>query len=135
MLNPEDQKLVNEVMNSDLPEAPKSTHIDAYYRGFHVGFTVRDEDNSFIPAGKVKEAIDNLVSLGFQASWNQETNNNAMNIAGKKEPEPAQQIRTKGCPICGGVMIFKSGIKNNRKWAGWFCADNKTHVEWIDLKI
>jgi hypothetical protein len=31
----------NETFGSTLPEAPLSIHIDAYYKGFHAGITIR----------------------------------------------------------------------------------------------
>jgi hypothetical protein len=55
-------------------EAPLSIHIDAYFKGFHCGITVRKEENSIIPSTKVVSIIESLIEKGFKPSWNEDTN-------------------------------------------------------------
>ena len=63
----------------DLPEAPLSIHIDCYYKGFHSGITIRSGKNDEVPAHKIKHAIDALIELGFEPSWNRATSNEHLN--------------------------------------------------------
>jgi len=117
-------KEIEEFMGKNLPEAPLSVHIDAYYKGFHAGITIRKEDNSSIPVERIKNLIEELISKGFEPSWNPDTSEHHLN--GKKEK------RTKACVYCGADAVLKSGVKNGRRWAGWFCIENKNHVDWVD---
>ena len=38
------------------------------------------------------------------------------------------------CTDCGQIAEYKTGNKNGKNWAGYFCTDpNCKHVEWIQL--
>lgn len=91
----------SEKENGNLPEAPASTHIDSYYKGFHVGFTIRSEDNKTIPSASVKRVINSLIEEGYKPSWNEETND--------KHEGVVENIPL--CPVCSGEMVKRSGAK------------------------
>lgn len=76
---------------SYMPEAPLSIHIDAYYKGFHTGVTIRKTDNSSIPVTSVISAIDSLIEKGFKPSWNEETN---AKVNGNGKPVATEQVVT-----------------------------------------
>jgi hypothetical protein len=88
MISPEDKKAIDEIMKeSNLPEAPMSTHIDSYFKGFHVGFTIRGDDNKNIPVVTATNVIESLIAQGYKPSWNEETN-------GKALPKPIEPVAT-----------------------------------------
>jgi len=123
-----EEKLMSEAVR-ELPEAPLSIHLDAYYKGFHAGITIRSEDNKSIPATKITSAIDNLIELGFEPSWNKATSTDHLN------PDPIMEVtrsvNTHPCKTCGGRTEYKSGkTKTGKDWAGYFCQSDKDHVEW-----
>lgn len=62
---------IKEVTN----EAPESLHIDAYYKGYHVGLTKRASDAKLKPyIDSAMEMIDYLISKEWKPSWNEDTN-------------------------------------------------------------
>ena len=119
---------------STLPEAPLSIHIDAYFKGFHAGITLRSQDNTSIPTSKIVAAIDNLIKQGFEPSWNKTTSREQLN------PDPIMDVtanvNTHPCKTCGAHTEYKSGVKKDtgKPWAGYFCKNNKDHVEWVSVK-
>jgi hypothetical protein len=126
--NEEIEKAIDEASPA-LPEAPLSTHIDAYYKGFHAGITIRSQDNSSIPVSKIVAAINNLIEQGFEPSWNKTTSREQLN------PDPIMEVTrsvsTHPCKTCGGRTEYKSGkTKTGKDWAGYFCQSDKDHVEW-----
>lgn len=107
---------VDEVQTS---EAPLSIHIDAYYKGFHSGITVRSMDNSVIPANKIVQVINSLISSGFQPSWNVETSKAHLS------PEMAvdhPQAQSEPCPKCGSPLV-EATKKDGSKYKK--CSTNK----------
>ena len=124
-----DPQEVEEVLKPDLPEALSSTHIDSYYKGFHVGFTIRSEDNKSIPAARAKATIEELIKLEFMPSWNAATNDGWIKpisdpimeatanhptspITAATVPPTAPQ-----CGIHGTPMVLRKG-----KWGDfWSC--------------
>ena len=127
-LTDQDIKDINETFAESvpLPEAPMSTHIDAYYKGFHVGFTIRSEKNDVIPAAKSAAVIEQLISTGYKPSWNVQTND-------ANTPQPIAQavdLSIDGpagqggkCPVHGTPLVWKSGISRttNNPYAFWSC--------------
>ena len=127
-----DDNLMNEAIEeaSPLPEAPLSTHIDAYYKGFHAGITIRSQDNSSIPVSKIVSAINNLIEQGFEPSWNKTTSREQLNPDAIMDV--TANVNTHPCKTCGGMAEFKSGTaKSGKEWKGYFCKSNKDHVEWV----
>jgi len=58
----------------------------------------------------------------------------------KKPEEPIEEAvekvkqelpRTKVCNECGGIRTYKTGVKNGRKWAAWFCENDACKPEWV----
>ena len=77
-------------------EAPQSIHVDAYYKGFHAGFTIRKEQNKSVAVSETTNLIDTLISQGWQASWNQETNKANGHTIVKVDPNaPVCEIHNK----------------------------------------
>jgi len=92
----------------DLPEAPQSIHVDAYFKGFHAGFTIRKDNNRMVAVDETTRLIEGLIAKGWKPSWNTETNN----------AHPIQQtIDDLGkCPKCGAP--------NKRSFKGKiYCSD------------
>lgn len=74
-----DKEFINKLLpNPETPsslEAPESLHIDAYYKGFHVGLTKRSATAQIKPyIDDAILAIDHMINKGFVPSWNSETN-------------------------------------------------------------
>lgn len=92
-----------------MTEAPMSTHVDAYYKGFHVGFTVRSEKNDTIPAAKTAAVIEQLIVHGYKPSWNEGTNTaHTTKIPDLSINGDKGQGGT--CPVHGTELIFKTGV-------------------------
>lgn len=92
-------------------EAPLSVHIDSYYLGYHVGWTVRREDNKELPLSSVVSTIHKLDELGFTPSWNPDTNK------AHKDPDPAwiqkkdiHYEKDPGIPIPGWCTIHETNM-------------------------
>lgn len=83
-------------------EAPLSIHIDAYYKGFHSGITVRSMDNSVIPAKKIVAVIESLIGSGFKPSWNVETSKAHLQPEMSVDVPAVQQDP---CPKCGAALV------------------------------
>jgi hypothetical protein len=47
-----------------------------------------------------------------------------------------QNVNTHPCKICGGFTEFKTGTsaKTGKEWRGYFCKNNKDHVQWLPPK-
>ena len=122
----QDIKNIDEIFqDSKLPEAPMSTHIDAYFKGFHVGFTIRSEKNDVIPAAKSAAVIEQLIVTGYKPSWNVQTND-----ANIPQPTPQVDLSIDGptgqggtCPVHGTKLVWKSGTSRttNKPYAFWSC--------------
>lgn len=88
---------------ANMPEAPASIHIDAYYKGFHVGLTRRYAEGNVV--GKVngiKTLIDSLVDQGFEASWNKQTSEqhkNGVQTAVVASPTAPEKVLCKECGV------------------------------------
>jgi hypothetical protein len=118
-----------------LPEAPMSTHIDAYFKGFHVGFTIRSQDNTVIPVIKVRKVVENLIKEGYEPSWNTDTSQKHLtpapqsaSVASQGPKESIDPIMNATAPVCGihGVtMVWKEGIskKTNAPYAFYSCPE------------
>lgn len=91
-----------------LPEAPLSIHIDAYYKGFHSGITIRMMDNTSIPADRIKRAIDSLIAGGFEPSWNKETSKGFLNqtVTPRATTIP-QNGPSAMCPIHNELLVLR----------------------------
>lgn len=112
------------------PEAPESLHIDAYYKGFHVGLTKRDRTAKLKPyIDDAMEAINYLVEQGFQPSWNTEINNKN-GTGGTKESSPVPKT---ACATCGEDATERSGVskKSGKPYNAIFCnSGDQTHTVW-----
>jgi len=44
-------------------------------------------------------------------------------------------METKQCQLCGSPATYKSGEKNGKKWAGYFCQNRQEcgKVDWVKL--
>jgi hypothetical protein len=49
--------------------------------------------------------------------------------------EPQMQYSTPTCEQCGATMVKRTGEKNGKAWAGWFCTkstkEDKHPVKWL----
>lgn len=74
------------------------------------------------PAAKANHNIGLLMDLAKGLGFTPDA-------SAPKADEPA-----KACPDCGEKMTYKSGTKDGRAWAGWFCPKRKRgtegHVIW-----
>ena len=109
-------------VEKDLPEAPMSIHIDSYFKGFHVGTTIRMTDNTIVPVSRIMTVINGFITNGFQPSWNIETNNahSTPVQATTSQPTPSQgnlgvcnrcnapmKMSSKGKPYCSALCWKK----------------------------
>ena len=93
-------------VEKDLPEAPMSIHIDSYFKGFHVGTTIRMTDNTIVPVSRIMSVINGFMTNGFQPSWNIETNNAHSTPVQATTSQPvAPQTSVGACPKCGKPLI------------------------------
>lgn len=131
-MNPVDQKAAKEVLDDiQHTEAPLSIHIDGYYQGFHVGITIRKDDNATIPTSSIMKAVDEMKEKGFKPSWNEDTNKDHNIPAGFVRI--ADEGRKKNCQYCDKMTIEKRGIgKNDKPYHAFFCeSKDKTHTVWL----
>lgn len=94
----------NSVPSLSSLEAPESLHIDAYYKGFHVGLTKRSATAQIKPyIDDAILAIDHMITKGFVPSWNSETNKSFTPepVKATITREPVVQVETDEniCPI------------------------------------
>jgi len=124
--NDQFDEAVNEALeeqkNKELPESPISSHIDAYYKGFHVGITQRDpsyQEDVYKLIKNSKDIVELIIKDGWKPSWNEDTN--------------AQiGLEEYTCDFCKAKAIMKSGkSKTGKDWKGVFCTQNKEHVTWL----
>lgn len=142
----EEQELIDstkelETEDTKLPEAPMSTHIDAYFKGFHVGFTIRSNDNEMVPAVRVTKVVNTLIEKGYEPSWNTQTSKEHLNptpvtpqvdskpydssdpimdaTSGQPSALPAQQI----CPLHNTYFVLRQGISKttNKPYSFYAC--------------
>ncbi|SRR5258708_6144231 len=139
---------VNEAMGKTHGEAPLSIHIDAYKEGFHIGFTIRQEDNSVVPAKRVSRIIGSLIEEGYLPSWNSETNKTALNGTGVQKiattpsvvtPVAADPIMTATAPTCGihGVpMVWREGVSKStgKPYAFYACPEKNANGTFCNFK-
>lgn len=60
----------------------------------------------------------------------QQTNAPQTNIEPTTTPLDARM-----CEKCGSQMVHKTGEKNGKKWAGWFCESKEfSHTVWVNNK-
>ena len=116
-----EERDIKEVID-DMDDKTNWTSIDLYYKGFHVKKSVPEN----VDFETVKKSIDKAIELGFEPSWNQETNK-------KQDPimrATANEGKLLSCNFCGADAERKSGEKNGKKWSGIFCSENRDHVQW-----
>lgn len=53
----------------------------------------------------------------------------------KTTPQSSSVLKTKPCVNCGGIRKLVEGVKNGKRWAGWFCENEVSNcpVEWIPI--
>lgn len=88
------------------------TSFDLYYKGFHVKKSVPDN----VKLSAIKKTIDKALDLGFEPSWNADTNKQATS-----SPQP------KDVPLCSihqAPMSWKTGVSKttNKPYAFWACS-------------
>ena len=72
------------------------TSMDLYYKGVHIKKSIPDN----LKAEKMIEVIDHYLELGFEPSWNKETNKDQ-----KPGPRP-DAMEGKPCKDCGAPMAL-----------------------------
>lgn len=115
-----------------LPEAPLSIHIDSYFKGFHIGFTKRsDETRVSTQVDGVTKLIEDLISKGFECSWNKETSNGHL-----KPQEIKSETKAPVCGIHGTEMVWKSGIskKTNQPYGFYSCPTRNADQSYCTYK-
>jgi hypothetical protein len=93
-------------VEKDLPEAPMSIHIDSYFKGFHVGTTIRLVDNTIVPVSRIMAVINGFMTNGFQPSWNVETNNaHSAPVPAPVAQPTTPQVTLGACPKCHKPLV------------------------------
>ena len=106
-------------VEKDLPEAPMSIHIDSYFKGFHVGTTIRMTDNTIVPVSRIMAVINGFMTNGFQPSWNIETNNAHSTPVQATTSQPTPSQGNLGvCRDCGAPNALS---KNNKVYCSKKC--------------
>jgi hypothetical protein len=104
----------------NMNEAPQSIHVDAYYKGFHAGFTIRKESNKSVAVTETTNLIDRLVEGGWKPSWNEQTN-------GSVKAPVAVDPNAPVCEIHNKPMTLKpagvSKTTNKPYPAFWACSE------------
>ncbi len=116
-----DEKEVNESLA--LPEAPVSITVKGYFTGFSVLITKRNAEGTVDMDG-IEKAINNMISRGFNPSWNDDTN-------GKQLPKKVE-VDQATCPHTN-VTLKKATGHNNPANAGKIykaCLDCGKFLEW-----
>lgn len=119
---------------NNLPEAPASATVRVWIDGYGVLITTRDNE-----VGKVIERVAWIMNFAKENNWKPSWKEQAKAEIKpeirteiiKTETETAPQYK---CDTCGAPANYRSGVKNNRKWAGIFCSANGDHVKWITVK-
>lgn len=94
-------------------EAPKSLNIRAYYKGFSVQFTKRNDDEDLTPfVQQAQDLIDDLIVRSWNPSWNEQTNEKVSTV--QSTPKLTPQVTTgtqksvlanASCPIHNVPML------------------------------
>jgi hypothetical protein len=107
-------------MTPQMAEAPQSIHVDAYYKGFHAGFTIRKESNKSVAVEQTQNLIEALVEQGWLPSWNAETNGH---VTTPVKVDPNAPI----CEVHNKPMTLKpagvSKTTNKPYPAFWACSE------------
>ena len=123
MIKQEEDEIVESLDNSmtpNMPEAPQSISVSAYYKGFKTIFTIRKENNKDVAVTQTTNLIDALISQGWKPSWNEQTNG-AIKAPVKVDPNAPV------CEIHNKPMTLKpAGISkttNKAYPAFWACSE------------
>ena len=118
------QESVNET--SPVEEKENWTSIDAYYRGFHIKKSI----SARVSASALKTMIDDLVSQGFEPSWNSQTSKE--HIAPAKPAPSSNPI----CQIHNIPMTWKTGVSKTtgKPYAFWSCSGKMQDGSWCSYK-
>lgn len=121
-------------------EATRVTFIDVYYKGFHVGITKRGDEiagkeDFVLQAMQVKEAVDAIENMGFEPSWNTQTNKEVkQNGFDEADRVMMTTAPKKSCKTCGADVVERQGTsKAGKRYHGLFCKDNDAHIEWLPV--
>jgi hypothetical protein len=101
-----------------LPEAPISITVMAYYEGFQVLITRRTGEQPIISqVPSILALVQKLVEAGFEPV--REASPLALPNTEKKET--GKEVSNPICQIHKVPMVWKEGIKDNRHYALWAC--------------
>lgn len=117
-------KLVVETVieKHQLPEAPISITVEAFFQGFRILITRRSDEQSIIPqVPGIVTLIGKLVESGFEPS-------RTIYQAGLPSPEGRESGKEKPVPICGThhtPMVWREGEnrQTGKRYAFWACPE------------
>lgn len=123
------EELVTETVKPEMEEKENWTSIDAYYRGFHIKKSI----STRVSASALKTMIDDLVSQGFEPSWNSETSKAHIQPAVKVSPAPNNNPV---CQIHNTPMTWKTGVSKTtgKPYAFWSCSGKMPNGDWCSYK-
>ena len=110
------------------PEAPISSTVRGYYKGYSVLLTKRDPNVKSLPLLEdAMKAIDWMDEHGFKPSWADDTNKK-----NGQQTLPAEPTKSFVCQTCGSDAEYKQGVsKTGKPWKAVFCNETKSHVQWV----
>ena len=110
--------VVEAVDKLQLPEAPISITVMAYYAGFQVLITRRTGEQPIISqVPGIVSLVNKLVEAGFEPV-------REMAPTALPNPETKETGKESSNPICQihhVTMVWKEGVKDNRHYAFWAC--------------
>ena len=124
-LNSQEQVIKNQ-------EAPISSHINGYYKGFHIGITQRNpemQEEIFQLIKNAKIIVDLMIKDGWKPSWNGETNKQFENNPEKSQESMRSSSEDENTPNCNlhdkkmkkrkdkeGNIFYSHAKKKDDKW-------------------
>jgi hypothetical protein len=121
-------------------ESGQSVSTTAYYKGFSMLVTKRDQSVDLMPLVEDQMAlIDQLIDKGCQPSWNTETNKTALGDVKRvnttpivEQPKEINYATT--CMTCKAPATQRSGTSRTtgKDWNAVFCStEDKSHTKWL----
>ena len=98
----------------------------------------RNAMQAMMPADWITKLIKEWTDKGKTKALKGEEKEPEWMTAGDEELEKKMKTMRKAnptCRTCHGLTDYKQGVKNGRKWAGYFCTEDSNHApQWIDLR-
>ena len=90
---------------------------------------------SIFPNGKEEQIVIRCETYTELLQAKRDINPILEKIESKAEVKPKEEVKTQGCPKCGGTRTLREGVskKNGKRWVGWFCSNPDCPPEFINM--